>query len=50
MDLDSPRGASGRGGAQKNLSNDYDKEAAFESYMNPEPGAQSGPGGTVDAD
>jgi len=30
--------------------NDYDKEAAYESYMNPEPGFQSGPGDSVDGD
>jgi len=30
--------------------NDYDEEAAYEGYMNPEPGFQSGPGGSVDAD
>ena len=30
--------------------NDYDEETAYESYMNPEPGFQSGPGDTVDAD
>jgi len=30
--------------------NDYDEETAYESYMNPEPGFQSGPGGSVDAD
>ena len=30
--------------------NDYDEETAYESYMNPEPGSQSGPGGAVDAD
>jgi len=29
---------------------DYDKETAYESYMNPEPGFQSGPGDSVDAD
>ena len=29
---------------------DYDEEAAYESYMNPEPGFQSGPGDSVDAD
>jgi len=28
----------------------YDEEAAYESYMNPEPGFQSGPGDAVDAD
>ena len=26
------------------------EETAYESYMNPEPGFQSGPGGAVDAD
>ena len=30
--------------------NDYDEETAYESYMNPEPGFQSGPGDTVGAD
>ena len=30
--------------------NDYDEETAHESYMNPEPGFQSGPGDSVDAD
>jgi len=30
--------------------NDYNEEAAYESYMNPESGIQSGPGGSVDAD
>ena len=30
--------------------NDYDEEAAYGSYMNPEPGFQSGPGDSVDAD
>ena len=30
--------------------NDYDEEAAYESYMNPEPGFQSGPGGSANAD
>ena len=30
--------------------NDYDEEAAYESVMNPEPGFQSGPGDSVDAD
>jgi len=29
--------------------NDYDEETAYESYMNPEPGFQSGPGDSVDA-
>ena len=29
---------------------DYDEETAYESYMNSEPGLQSGPGGSVDAD
>ena len=30
--------------------NDYDEETAYESYMNPEPGFQSGPGDSADAD
>jgi len=30
--------------------NDYDEEAAFVSYMNPEPGFQSGPGDSANAD
>ena len=30
--------------------NDYDEEAAYESYMNPEPGSQSGPGDSANAD
>ena len=30
--------------------NDYDEETAYESYMNPKPGFQSGPGDSVDAD
>jgi len=30
--------------------NTYDEETAYESYMNPEPGFQSGPGDYVDAD
>ena len=30
--------------------NDYDEETAYESYMNPEPGFQSGPGDSLDAD
>jgi len=30
--------------------NDYDEETAYESYMNPEPGFQPGPGNPVDAD
>ena len=30
--------------------NDYDEETAFESYMNPEPGFQSGPGDSANAD
>ena len=30
--------------------NDFDEEATYESYMNPEPGFQSGPGNSVDAD
>ena len=28
----------------------YDEKAAYESYMNPEPGIQSGPGDSEDAD
>jgi len=35
---------------KKKTRNDYDEETAYESYMNPEPGFQSGPGGSVDAD
>ena len=30
--------------------NDYDEEAAYENFMNPEPGFQSGPEESVDAD
>ena len=30
--------------------NDYDEETAFEIYMNPEPGFQSGPGDSANAD
>jgi len=30
--------------------NDYDEETAYESYMNPEPGFQSGPGDSANAD
>jgi len=30
--------------------NDYDEETAYESYMNPEPGFQSGPGDAANAD
>ena len=30
--------------------NDYDEETAYESYMNPELGFQSGPGDAADAD
>jgi len=30
--------------------NDYNEETAYESYMNPEPGFQSAPGDSVDAD
>ena len=30
--------------------NDYDEETAYESYMNPEPGFQSGRGGSANAD
>ena len=29
--------------------NDYDEETAYESYMNPEPGIQSGPGDSANA-
>ena len=29
--------------------NDHDEETAYESYMNPEPGFQSGPGDSADA-
>jgi len=32
------------------LCNDYGELAAYESYMNPEPGFQSGPGDSADAD
>ena len=35
---------------KKDTRNDYDEEAAYESYMNPEPGFQSGLGDAVDAD
>ena len=34
----------------KKYRNDYDEETTYESYMNPEPGFQSGPGDSVDAD
>jgi len=30
--------------------NDYDEETAYEGYMNPEPGFQSGPGDSAEAD
>ena len=30
--------------------NDYDEETAYESYMNPEPVFQSGPGDSANAD
>jgi len=30
--------------------NDYDEETAYESYMNPEPGFQSGPRDSANAD
>jgi len=30
--------------------NDYAEETAYESYMNPEPGFQSGPGDSTNAD
>ena len=39
-----------RGRSHPRARNDYDEEAAYESYMNPEPGFQSGPGDSVDAD
>jgi len=29
--------------------NDYDEEAAYDNYMTPEPGFQSGPGDSADA-
>jgi len=29
--------------------NDYEEETAYDSYMNPEPGSQSGPGNSADA-
>ena len=35
---------------QPRARNDYDEETAYESYLNPEPGAQSGPGYSADAD
>ena len=44
------------GGSEKKKSqhprarDDYDEETAYESYMNPEPGFQSGSGDSVDAD
>ena len=39
------------GGLRKNRArNDYDEETAYESYANPEPGFQFGPGDSVDAD
>jgi len=43
---DAPRDQSQHPRARK----DYDEETAHESYMNPEPGFQSGPGDSVDAD
>ena len=36
------------GGSEKR--DDYDEETAYESYMNPELGFQSGPGDSSDAD
>ena len=30
--------------------NDYDEETAYDIYMNPEPGFQSGPGDSANAD
>jgi hypothetical protein len=39
-----------RGNKDKNQNNNgYDEEAAYNRYMNPEPGFQSGPGDFVDA-
>ena len=41
------------GGSEKvnpRARNDYDEETAYESYMNPELGFQSGPGDAADAD
>ena len=35
---------------QPRARDDDDEEAAYESYMNPKPGFQSGPGDSVDAD
>ena len=32
------------------IAESYDEEAAYESYINPEPVFQSGPGDSVDAD
>jgi len=43
----------GRGIGQnylKTARNDYDEETAYESYINPEPGFQSGPGDSAYAD
>jgi len=34
---------------QPRAPNDYDEETAYESYMNPEPGFESGPGDSADA-
>ena len=53
LDRRSPVEASG---APRDLSqhprarNDYDEETAYDSYMNPEPGFQSGLGVSVNAD
>jgi len=33
----------------KKTTNNYDEKAAYDSYMKPEPGFQSGPGDSVDA-
>jgi len=39
-----------RGNKDKNQNNNgYDEEAAYNRYMHPEPGFQSGPGDFVDA-
>ena len=35
---------------QPRARNDYFEETAYESYMNPEPGFQFGPGDSVDTD
>jgi len=53
MCLDKFSPPSGGGGLRKKLPgarNDYDEETAYDSFMNSEPGFQSGPGDSVDAD